>query len=212
MARLTQGILGGISGKIGNVVGSSWKGIPVIKTKPLSVSNPRTTSQTTQRTKLTNVVNFSKEILTTIIKPLWDRFAQQASGYNDFVRANIALFDAAMPSPVTDLVISTGKMQATPITSTNWNITDDILTLSWDDTPQGPYQSKSDIPYLIIVNEVKEKVKGFQPNAIREDGVANINTTLELDQNEEYTLLLAFKRADGTVVSNTSSAIGTAMT
>ena len=56
MGVIKQGILGGFSGKVANIVGSSWKGIPVIKSLPLSVANPQTAAQTTQRNKLKGVV------------------------------------------------------------------------------------------------------------------------------------------------------------
>jgi hypothetical protein len=42
MGKISQGILGGISGKVGNVIGGSWKGIDYIRVKPSSVANPRT--------------------------------------------------------------------------------------------------------------------------------------------------------------------------
>ena len=33
MARISKGILGGLSGKIGNVVGSSWRNIDYVRAK-----------------------------------------------------------------------------------------------------------------------------------------------------------------------------------
>ena len=48
MGILKQGILGGFSGKVANVVGTSWKGIAVIKAMPLSVANPKTAGQVAQ--------------------------------------------------------------------------------------------------------------------------------------------------------------------
>lgn len=38
MGTIKQGILGGFSGKVGNVVGASWKGIDYIRSLPSSVS------------------------------------------------------------------------------------------------------------------------------------------------------------------------------
>ena len=53
MGKIAQGILGGLSGKVGNVIGGSWKGIDYIRIKPSSVANPRTVGQVNQRTKFT---------------------------------------------------------------------------------------------------------------------------------------------------------------
>ena len=39
MGVISQGILGGVSGKVGNVVGASWKGIDYLRIKPSNVAN-----------------------------------------------------------------------------------------------------------------------------------------------------------------------------
>ena len=58
MGKISQGILGGLSGKVGNVIGGSWKGIDYIRIKPSSVANPRTVGQVNQRTKFSSVLEF----------------------------------------------------------------------------------------------------------------------------------------------------------
>ncbi|MDD2265168.1 MAG: DUF6266 family protein, partial [Bacteroidales bacterium] len=45
MGTIKQGILGGFSGKVGNIVGASWRGIDYIRSMPASVRNPRTVAQ-----------------------------------------------------------------------------------------------------------------------------------------------------------------------
>ena len=51
MGTIKKGILGSFSGKVGNIVGASWKGIAYIRSLPASVRNPRTVKQVTQRSK-----------------------------------------------------------------------------------------------------------------------------------------------------------------
>lgn len=58
MAILKQGILGGFSGKVGPVVGFTWRGKQVIRAKATSVRNPRTPAQLEQRAKFTLVGRF----------------------------------------------------------------------------------------------------------------------------------------------------------
>jgi len=53
MGKISQGILGGLSGKVGNVIGGNWKGIDYLRIKPSSVANPRTEGQVNQRNKFT---------------------------------------------------------------------------------------------------------------------------------------------------------------
>ena len=62
MGKLKKGILGGFSGKVGNVVGASWKGIDYIRSLPASVKNPRTQGQVAQRTKFSTTMEFLRPL------------------------------------------------------------------------------------------------------------------------------------------------------
>ena len=62
MGKINQGILGGVSGKVGNVIGGNWKGIDYIRVKPSNVANPRTAGQVMQRTKFTVTLEFLQAI------------------------------------------------------------------------------------------------------------------------------------------------------
>lgn len=62
MGKLKKGILGGFSGKVGNVVGASWKGIDYIRSLPASVKNPRTNGQVAQRTKFSATMEFLRPL------------------------------------------------------------------------------------------------------------------------------------------------------
>lgn len=112
MGILRQGILGGFRGKVGNVVGSAWKGLAVIKAMPLSVANPRTAPQVLQRTKFSQLVILGSKILATIVKPLWDRFSSGMSGYNAFISRNRNAFNPDGMLDLSNLVIANGRMIA----------------------------------------------------------------------------------------------------
>ena len=58
MGTIKQGILGGFSGKVGTVIGSSWKGISYMRGQAQHVKNPRSSGQMDQRTKFNLVLNF----------------------------------------------------------------------------------------------------------------------------------------------------------
>ncbi|MDD4190768.1 MAG: DUF6266 family protein [Mangrovibacterium sp.] len=62
MGKISQGILGGVSGKVGNVVGGSWKGIDYLRVMPASVANPQTPAHMDQRSKFITVINFLQPI------------------------------------------------------------------------------------------------------------------------------------------------------
>ena len=46
MGKINQGILGGVSGQVGNVIGGTWKGIDYLRIKPSSVANPKCIKKT----------------------------------------------------------------------------------------------------------------------------------------------------------------------
>ena len=41
MGKISQGILGGFSGKVGTVIGGNWKGIDYMRSKASKVTNPK---------------------------------------------------------------------------------------------------------------------------------------------------------------------------
>lgn len=202
MAVIKQGILGGIQNRIGNIVGSSWKGIAVIKSLPVSVANPRTAPQVAQRDKFRNIVMFATAILAEVIKPLWDRFAQKQSGYNAFISRNIDYFtDAGLDIP-NGLVISQGKMDATTITSATANGGSNQVTINWgNDSGQG-FKQATDTAFIVCQNRDKKEVKGYNTGVTRNSTSAVVG--LNCSAGQTIDIWLAFRRADGTIVSDTS--------
>lgn len=88
MAVIKSGILGGLSGSIGNLTGSSWKGIAVLRTKPLSVANPNTPAQQAVRTPWALLTKLGSSITGAILQPVWNGVASKMSGYNLFLQQN----------------------------------------------------------------------------------------------------------------------------
>lgn len=58
MGIIKQGITGGFSGNVGNVIGGSWKGIAYMRIRPVSVANPQTDLQMDQRSKFAVTIKF----------------------------------------------------------------------------------------------------------------------------------------------------------
>jgi len=92
MAKLKNGILGGFAGTVGNIVGSSWKGIDVIRLKPDHVKNPNTEKQQVQRGRFKHCTSFVRNLMNDIVKPIWNQEAHGMSGYNLMVKKNMPAF------------------------------------------------------------------------------------------------------------------------
>lgn len=111
MAKIKQGILGGFSGKVANVVGTSWKGRAVMKSQPLSVSNPRTEAQQEQRGKFSDISKLASTILTQFVQPVENPISGNVSGYNLFCKDNKNAYDGAGNLVVANLVCGGGKLE-----------------------------------------------------------------------------------------------------
>jgi len=81
MGRIKKGILGGVSGSVGNVVGANWKGIDYLRIKPSDVSNPNTELQSTQRLKFSAVLKFLQP-MTEFIRVGFRAYAVKMSAFN----------------------------------------------------------------------------------------------------------------------------------
>lgn len=58
MARITKGILGGFSGKVGTIVGANWRGQDIIRSTPKPSSRPPSEKQLLQQEKFKLVIGF----------------------------------------------------------------------------------------------------------------------------------------------------------
>jgi hypothetical protein len=81
MGKIPQGILGSLSGKVGSIIGGSWKGIDYIRIKPASVANPRTEGQVNQRNKFTITLEYL-QATSDFIKVGYKAFAVKKTEFN----------------------------------------------------------------------------------------------------------------------------------
>ena len=81
MGKINQGILGGFSGKVGNVIGGNWKGIDYMRVKPANVANPQTEGQVDQRTKFSTVLQFLQP-LKDFVKVGYKNYAIKMTQFN----------------------------------------------------------------------------------------------------------------------------------
>jgi len=211
MATIKQGILGAFSGKVAGVVGSSWKGIAVMKSLPPSVSNPKTAAQIEQRGRMSACTAFSQAVLADVIKPLNDRFSSRMSGFNSFTSRNIANFEGGTLSKPSDLTISPAGNKAQLIDAiaaeaktTKKNAT---VELSWSTDAGVGKALDTDKPYVVVYNRTSKKAFGYAPAYTRESDGCFINLPDdEFSPNDVIDVYLAFLRADGTVVFETAYA------
>jgi len=88
MGKINQGILGGVSGQVGNVIGGTWKGIDYLRIKPSSVANPRTEGQVDQRSKFSTVLQFLQP-MTDFLRVGFKLYANRMTQFNATMSYNL---------------------------------------------------------------------------------------------------------------------------
>ena len=201
MGKFHNGVLGTMTGKVGGVVGRTWKGINTVASYQPNVSNPRTNSQMAQRGKLSALTALASQMNTGFIKPLWDRDAKKMSGFNAFIQANMANVSNLGVVDYANLVASKGKMAAPLISGLNAGM--EKLDVAYATTVNDAYGLPSDKVYCAVIDTVTNAVYVSSGVAARSEGTLSFDIP---DANEsEFYVFLAFRRADGSMVSNSAA-------
>lgn len=197
MATIKRGILGGGSGSVANVVMTAWKGVAVIKSKPLTVANPQTAAQNSQRGKFSGIVGIAQYILASILQPVWNGFAQTMSGYNMFIQKNIqiAFNDAGVFQP-NSLEISPKDGTTTPIASVDAVNTITHLTINFSPSLYGADQMESDKFFGVAVTPNGYVIGSVEPSGSRNTEECRIELNRPLVTGEIVHCYLAFISAD----------------
>lgn len=166
MAKIPQGILGGLSGRVGNVVGGDWKGINYIRSMPLSVANPNTSAQQAQRGAFTQCVLVARLLLSDLIATYWDPFARAMSGYNSFIKQNISSFNTAgLDTPAT-FSASRGILTGVTSLSEAGDASDSEITIGWGDNSGIGDALSTDLIRLIWYNNNQDYWKTELSSAV----------------------------------------------
>lgn len=203
MGIIQSGILGGFSGKVGPVIGGSWKGIDYMRQRPASVANPNTAAQQAQRSKLSNIVAFAKQINSTVIKPLNDRFAVRKSGYNRFVAFNIALFATSVPSSPETLRISEGSLLDADPLGLTVSDGDPTVRMAWTDNSGTGNAQATDQVYLVSMNATTGLIGVAAATDTRADGFTIATLADNNSSGDVIHGWLAFRSTSGFLASDT---------
>lgn len=129
MAKLRSGILGNIRGKVAGVVGGQFKDVNYVR-EYVKPANPNTASQQTQRNKMSDCVAFCKPLVGPIFNEYTDKFQKHMSGFNYFIKRNIAFFDESLD--YSDLVLSEGKLSPVANLGAGYSSGTGVLAVTWD--------------------------------------------------------------------------------
>ncbi|MDE5423340.1 DUF6266 family protein [Ancylomarina sp. DW003] len=185
MGKYNQGILGPFTGKVGAIVGSSWKGVNYIKSLP-GPNASNTEAQQKQRTRFKSVVSLASSLLSSLIRPVWNLVSGKMTGYNLFVKTNMPAFDeSGTLVNYSDFHASVGAL---PLPG-NLNIQDDTdvvlgIELAWKDESGTGIGEADDKLHLLVMTT--DKVHILNTTAVRSDQSAEITLPVAVGNIHVY--------------------------
>lgn len=172
MSVLQNPIVGRMKQKIGGVVMSTWKGINVMRGKPLTVANPKTDKQLMRRSALRQIVAIARIIVAALDLGFKEQ-AVKKSAFNAFCGFNLRnAFDYSAPPAATlvpgDILVAQGTITPTLMTTQVANLGFNSLGVTYPATATDPGQSTSDICIIAGYNATQgEWLRGTQTGATR---------------------------------------------
>lgn len=202
MAKLSKGILGGISGTVGNVVGGRWRGIDYIRSKPSSVKNPKTEGQLAQRMRFSMVMNFLKKSRAFI----GIGFQNSGQGQTAMNRAMSLNVREAITGTYPDLeinpealVVSTGDLQGASTAGMDLSVAQEA-TFTWNNEAGSGNAFNDDGAMVLLFNTAKQAVVYSLYGASREDETVQIGVPQSWS-GDPVAGYLAFRSESGRDVS-----------
>jgi hypothetical protein len=203
MGTIKKGILGGFSGKVGTVVGASWKGIAYMRSLPQKVKNPRTELQLMQRAKFALTLNFLKP-MNGLLRTGWKLYAHRQSPINAAMSYTIA---NAITGTYPDYSIDASKVfvsrgSLTPAHNASANAAAGrTVIFAWGDNSGSNVAKQTDKALLAIVNPAKSEAVFDAAGAERSAGTQSVSLPADW-LGETVEAYIGFISEDGRDVAN----------
>lgn len=202
MGKLQGGILGIMTGKVGGVVGSTWKDKNTLRSYRSSIAVNNTAKAVASKNIFAECVAKAIQINGVIGRDLWQRFEKSQSGYNALVAQFRSAYNNSNLFEPENLILSKGKIEETPIHSASIGATTKDITIAWHTATTG-YQLPSDIPYIVIMSVDGQVLKAYNGDDLltnRSDGEILIPNFQHMGNYDKFVYLM-FRRNDGTMTS-----------
>lgn len=191
MATIKQGILGGLSGKVGNVVGGSWKGISYIRSLPSHVSNANSIGQRSARLKLALVMQFLKTC-TPFVRIGFNGYAVKMSAFNAATSYNYHQAvsgeypDFELDYPV--VLVSRGNLTEGDNVVCNSPEAGKVA-FTWADNSGVGTALPGDTALVLVYNPAKNRSVYLLQGNSRSDGAGEVNLPAEFSGDEVHCYL-----------------------
>ncbi len=150
MATIINGLMGGISGRIGNVVGVARNGSFYLRSRPARVKNPRTKEQTAQRSRFSVTMAFLKTCAPLLRVGFRSEALGMKSAFNAAMSYNMqhAVEDGqwGLEIDFPNVLVSKGTLPTSPMVYAA--IVNGELCVRWDDSPEKKAGSNDEVVML----------------------------------------------------------------
>lgn len=202
MAKIKKGILGGITGSIGNIVGFQRQGNDYIRTKPAKVKNPNTEAQQKQRLRFSLMIAFLRSIK-AFINIGFKQSSGNKSAFSTAMSVNVKqAIGGEFPDFAIDpeaLVLSQGDLYGATEYGMDVSVQGSV-TLTWTSDTSTANASENDSVMVLLFNTVNGEV------AYRLNGGLRSEESLTLDipagwSGHDVAAFLSFRAEDENAVS-----------
>lgn len=204
MGKLVQGILGGVSGKVGTVIGCIRNGKAYVSGLRTSNKDPKTKRQLAQRLKFKMGLQLVSPA-SDFIKIGFRNYAVGHYAVNSAMSYNLKnAITGSYPSFGIDpskVVFSRGKLPEAE--GAKVSVSGNVATFTWDDNSSEEDANMSDFALLAVYNYTKRKVADSQEVASRMDGQATIKIPASWSK-DKLSFYIAFASVESEAVSEST--------
>lgn len=175
MARIKKGILGPFSGKIGTVVGASWRGIDYMRSLPQKSTKPATTAQLAQQNKMALFRGFLLG-LDEIIEKCFQNF-KKYTAMNDALSYNMLnSVEGKFPDQHINfrkLLFTKGELMGAWAPKA-FSAESDAIDFSWNFGNLMPFCECDDQVMLVVYNPERQEFCKLENAALRGEKTARL--------------------------------------
>ena len=202
MGKIKKGILGGFSGKVGNVVGTSWNSISCMRSLAGSYHDPKTEKQVCQRGKFAQAVRFLK----TMIPYLRVGYMDPEPGQSAYSSAMSYVLKNAVDGCGAGAAVDFGKAMVSRgslVVPTDAAVAASAgkLSFTWTDNSGNGNAGAEDVAMVLAFNKVKAEAVYDLDAATRADGAAELALPAHWD-GDALAVYLSFRSDMERLVSN----------
>jgi len=204
MAKFINGANGTFSGKVGSVIGASWRGIHYLRGLAKKSKVPPTEAQIAQRLRFALITKFLSPLLGILSVGFRNVRRLTAAQFSMAVKRNIeqavigAAPDFELDFPA--ITLSEGGLYI-PLTSA-MEVAEGTITLTWDPAPNQFGGASTDVAYIVVYNAERQLFITTDTPATRANGSAVVDVPAPFAGQSGHAWMF-FASFDGKKVSGT---------